>query len=136
MFKKTITYTDYNGVTRTEDFYFNLTKAEVALMELSTPGGLQGYAKSLQDAHDNKKLVDIFVELIKASYGIKSADGRRFIKSDEITQEFVQTPAYSELIIELIGNAETAAAFFNGIAESVVATSKNDGEHKSLSLVE
>lgn len=135
MFKKTITYTDYDGNKRTEDFYFNLTKAEIALMELSMPGGLQGYAQSLQDTHDNKKLVDIFVELIKASYGVKSADGRRFIKSNEATTEFTQTPAYSELIVELISNPETAAAFFNGLAESVSATKNSDQEHKSLALV-
>lgn len=136
MFKKTITYTDFNGDSHTENFYFNLNKAELAIMEISTPGGIKGYADSLIAAHDTKGIVDLFTKLISMSYGVKSPDGRRFIKSEEATEEFIQTNAYGELIVDLITNAEEAAAFFNGLAESIIATGKlADKEHQTLSVV-
>lgn len=115
MLKKTITYVDYNGTQRTEDFYFNLTKAEVTEMELSVDGGLSAMLENIVNSKDNKQIVQAFKELVLKSYGEKSPDGRRFIKNKELSDAFSQTEAYSEIFMELALNAEAAAAFVNGI---------------------
>lgn len=115
MLKKTVTYTDYNGVERTEDFYFNLSKAEVAEMELSVDGGLSQMLENIVKSKDNKQIISIFKNIVLKSYGEKSLDGKRFIKSDEIREAFAQTEAYSEIFIELALNEQAAAEFINGI---------------------
>lgn len=115
MLKKTITYTDFNGMERTEDFYFNLTQAECQEMNLSVSGGLEETIKSLINTHDNRRIVEIFKEFILRSYGQKSPDGRRFIKSKELSEEFSQTEAYSQLFMELASDAKLAADFFNQV---------------------
>ena len=121
MLKKTISYVDYNGTKRTEDFYFNLTKAEITEMELEIPGGMSEMLKRITAAQDTPTLVKIFKDLILRSYGVKSDDGRRFIKSQQLKEEFSQTEAYSELFMELATNAEAASAFINGIIPADVA---------------
>lgn len=115
MLKKTVTYMDYNGVQRTEDFYFNLSKAEVAEMEMSVEGGFSKMIDDIIASKDNVQIVNIFKQMVLKSYGEKSADGRRFIKSPEISEAFAQTEAYSEIFMELALNEEAAAAFINGI---------------------
>lgn len=115
MIKKTINYTDYNGVERSEDFYFNLTKAELMEMELGTTGGFTEYVQSIVDAQDAPTIMKIFKELILKAYGQKSLDGKRFIKNDQIRDEFTQTEAYSQLFMELATNEEEASKFVNGI---------------------
>ena len=115
MLKKTIKYTDYDGNEREEDFYFNLNKAEVTEMELSKQGGLSEYIKRIVAAQDAPSLVELFKELICKSYGEKSLDGKRFVKSKELTEEFTQTEAYAEIFVELASNAEEATKFVNGI---------------------
>ena len=115
MLKKTINYVDYNGVERKEDFYFNLTKAEVTEMELSVDGGLSQMIEQLVNTKDNKQIIALFKEIILKAYGEKSADGRRFIKSKEISEAFSQTEAYSELFVELALNEDEAAKFIKGI---------------------
>lgn len=115
MLKKTITYTDYDGVQRTEDFYFNLSKAEIAEMELSTAGGLDKTINRIVAEQDGKRIIALFKDLVLKSYGKKSDDGRRFIKSQELRDEFSQTEAYSDLFMELATDADAAAAFVNGI---------------------
>ena len=115
MLKKTIKYTDYDGNEREEDFYFNVNKAEVTEMELSKQGGLSEYIKRIVAAQDAPSLVELFKELICKSYGEKSLDGKRFVKSKELTEEFTQTEAYAELFVELASNAEEATKFVNGI---------------------
>ena len=115
MLKKTIKYFDYNDEPREEDFYFNLSKAELAEMELSTTGGLSETIKRISSTQDTPQLVKMFKELILKSYGEKSPDGKRFIKSDELSTAFSQTEAYTELFMELATNAESAAAFVRGI---------------------
>lgn len=122
MFKKTITYTDYNGVERTEDFYFNLTRAEVTEMELSTTGGLTTMIEKIVAEQDSKAIVETFKKIILASYGEKSADGRRFIKNDEVRDSFAQTEAYSDLFMELASDADAAAEFINGVAPAMPVT--------------
>lgn len=115
MLKKTIKYTDYNGVERNEDFYFNLTKAEITEMELSTTGGLAEMINRIVAAQDTPGIVKVFKQVILQAYGQKSPDGKRFIKSEQLSEEFAQTEAYSILFMELATDAEKAAAFINGI---------------------
>lgn len=115
MLKKTITYTDFNGVERTEDFYFNLTKAEVTEMEMSVHGGMAHMLETIVASKDNKQIVSIFKEIVLKSYGEKSLDGRRFMKTKEITESFSQTEAYSEIFMELALNEKAAADFVNGV---------------------
>ena len=115
MLKKTMTYVDYDGNERTEDFYFNLSKAEIGEMELSISGGLEAMLNRIIQERDNAKIVATFKDLILRSYGKKSEDGKRFIKSKELSEEFSQTEAYSDLFIELASDADAAAAFVNGV---------------------
>ena len=115
MLKKTVTYVDYNGMERTEDFYFNLSKAEVAEMELSVQGGFSKMLEEIVASKDNVKIVNLFKQMVLKSYGEKSPDGRRFIKSDEIAQAFAQTEAYSEIFMELSLDEKKASDFVNGI---------------------
>ena len=115
MLKKTVTYVDYNGVERTEDFYFNLTKAEVAEMEMSVEGGFSKMLEEIIASKDNVRIVSLFKQMVLKAYGEKSADGRRFVKSDEISKAFSETEAYSEIFMELALNSDQAAAFVNGI---------------------
>ena len=115
MLKKTITYTDYNDVERTEDFYFNLNKAEVIEMELGTTGGLAEKIKRIVAAQDQPTIMKLFKDIILKAYGVKSDDGKRFMKSEEISEAFAQTEAYSILYTELATNADEAAKFINGI---------------------
>lgn len=126
MLKKTITYTDYNGVTRTEDFYFNITKAELADMQMSEKDGFDQKLKNIIEAKDNKSIYETFKYFIHMSYGEKSIDGKRFMKKDPITgaplyMAFMETEAYSVLFLELIQNDETMAAFINGIMPADIA---------------
>ena len=121
MLKKTITYTDYNGVERKEDFYFNLNKAEITKMEMSHAGGLSEMIKRVVNTQDSAQIVKIFQDLILAAYGEKSDDGKRFIKSQELSEAFSQTEAYSELFMELAYDANKAAEFVNGIIPADVA---------------
>lgn len=115
MIKWPITYTDYNDKTRTEDFYFNLTKAEIMEMELSVNGGFGEMMQRIVDAEDMPSIVKVFKDLILRSYGEKSADGKRFIKNDELKDSFAQSEAYSVLFTELATNTESAIKFVNGI---------------------
>lgn len=115
MLKKTMTYTDYDGVERTQDFYFNLSKAEILEMQLSSDGGYDKLLERIVKAKDTKSLIAIFKDLILRSYGIKSDDGKRFMKSPEISAEFEQTPAYSDLFMQLATDTDAATAFVTGI---------------------
>lgn len=115
MLKKTITYTDYDGLERTEEFRFNLTKAELMDMELTTVGTFSKLMQKIIDEKDMVRLAKYFKELILKSYGVKSDDGKRFIKSPELSEAFSQTEAYSELYMELLGNSEYAVKFIQQI---------------------
>lgn len=118
MLKKTITYTDYNGLERSETFRFNLTKAELAEMELTTTGGLGEMVQKIIEAQDLPSIVKLFKDIILKSYGEISPDGKRFIKSEELTTAFSQTEAYSILFMELASDDVAAAEFINGIVPS------------------
>ena len=125
MLKKTVTYTDYNGSERTEDFYFNLTKAEIMEMELTTVGGLSAMIEKIVAAKDGPTIIKTFKDLVLKAYGEKSADGRRFIKSPEIAEAFSQTEAYSQIFMELATDDEAAAKFVNGIIPEVGSKYEN-----------
>ena len=115
MLKKTITYSDYNGVNRTEDFYFNLSKAEIMEMEMGTSGGFAEMITKVVAAQDAPTIIDTFKKIILKAYGEKSPDGKRFIKSDELSTAFSQTEAYSQLFMELATDTTSASNFVNGI---------------------
>ena len=125
MLKKEITYTDYNGVERTENFYFNLSQAEVMEMEMSTTGGFSDMVQRIVETQDVPSIIKIFKELILKAYGEKSPDGKRFVKSKELSTAFSQTEAYSKLFMELGTNAGKAAEFVNRIIPAGAAEAVN-----------
>ena len=115
MIKKTVTYTDYNGVVRTEPFYFHFTQAEILDMEMSTEGGFAERIQRIIDAKDQTSLLKVIKKFVLDAYGVKSEDGRRFIKSQEVKEAFVECPAYSEIYMELLTDDEVAAEFVNKV---------------------
>ena len=115
MLTKTIKYEDWNGTEREEDFYFNLSEAELMEMEMSTEGGFTNMMQNIIKRKNAPKIMETFKQLILKSYGEKSVDGRRFVKSTELSEEFMQTPAYDILFMELCTNADAASEFVNGI---------------------
>lgn len=121
MIKKTITYSDFNGTERTEDFYFNLTKAEITKMELSIKGGLAEMIQRIVAAQDTPAIIEVFEDLIKRSYGVKTPDGRGFVKKAEDLDAFMATEAYSQLFMELATDADAAAKFVNGVVPADMA---------------
>ena len=126
MFKYEIPYVDYNGMERKEMAYFNLSKAELTEMELSTQAGVEEMIRMLIATKDNAKIMQIFKDLILKSYGIKSEDGTRFIKSKELREAFEQSNAYSELFMEMITNPDVQAAFINGVISGVNAPNMSE----------
>lgn len=119
MFKKVIKYEDFNGQMREEPFYFNLSKAELMEMELSTQAGVEEMIRMLIATKDNAKIVQTFKDLILKSYGIKSEDGTRFMKSPELRDAFEQSNAYSELFMEILSDTNAQVAFINGVVNGV-----------------
>lgn len=131
MLKKTITYVDYDGNKRTEDFYFNLTKAEIAQMSLSQAGGLDRFLNKIAQQQDGAKVANLFWELILKAYGEKSDDGKRFIKSPELSEAFSQTEAFSDLYVEMVQDPQKAVDFCIGI---MPADMVNTQEFQSAAL--
>lgn len=119
MFTETITYVDFNDTERTETLYFNLSKAEILEMEMSVPGGYAKYLEDIVNSKDTVKIMETFIEIVKKTYGVKSEDGKRFIKSDEITKEFLETEAYSEFLMKLVSDEGYAATFVQGVLPKV-----------------
>lgn len=135
MLKKTIEYVDYNGTSRKEDFYFNLTKAEIMEMEMSTVGGLAEMMQNVVKAQDAPAIIKIFKDLVLKAYGEKSADGKRFIKISDtgvpLSLAFSQTEAYSQLFMELATDDKAAADFINGIVPQDEDTQKAIAEARA-----
>lgn len=121
MIKKVIEYTDYNGVEKKEEFFFNLSKTEITKMQFTTEGGLVERIQKALDSKDAKSIMLLFDDLIMKSYGEKSLDGKRFMKSEEISEAFAQTDAYDKLFMELCTDDNEAAAFVNGIIPKDIA---------------
>ena len=119
MLKKTITYEDYLGNVRTEDFYFNLSQTELSDMQMSVEGGLNVLLDKMIQAKDNKEIYNTFVKIVCAAYGELSPDGRYHIKEDDeghkLYKKFKQSPAYDVLMDEICQNEGTIAEFCNGI---------------------
>lgn len=135
MLKKTITYEDYDGHKRTEDFYFNLTKAELTEMYASEAGGFDKHLERIVSSQDMPNTMRMFKEILKRSYGEKSLDGRRFSKSEEIYKAFEESPAYDVIFMELFSDNESASAFIKGVLPKDLAdeaASKMDEERKRL----
>lgn len=115
MLVERMTYETFDGREITEDFHFNITDAEITEMQLTTPGGLKAEIERIIDSKDQVEIINTFKSLILKCYGKKSPDGKRFIKSKEITDEFVQTNAYSQLFMKLAFDSKAAARFINGV---------------------
>lgn len=115
MIKKTITYIDYDGMPRTEDFYFNLNKVELTEMEVSCKGGLSKTIEKVMAEKDQKELINIFKELILKAYGEKTLDGKYFTKNQALRDAFECTEAFVDIFTEVSTDSEAAAAFVNGI---------------------
>lgn len=135
MIKRVITYTDFDGNERTEEFYFNLTKSELLQMELSTEGGMKNLLERIVHTNDVPKLVNIIKELVLKSYGEKSLDGKRFIKNSELSENFVQTLAYDELLMQLLSNSEELANFCKGILPpQLLAMAEHEMKNNPITL--
>lgn len=131
MYKKTIKYTDFNGVERESDCYFNLTRTEIAEMQLTNDGGLQEKINRIIKENDQEKIVKLFQDIILKAYGVKSDDGLHFYKSDKIREDFRHTAAYDELFMELSSNAESAAEFVNRIVPAMPEDHKDKSKTSS-----
>lgn len=121
MLKRTFTYTDYNGLERTEDYYFNLTETELTELQMSIPGGFTALGQKLIAANDYPELMRIFKDIILRAYGEKSTDGRRFMKSTEISDSFAQTPAFDMLFMEFLNKPDSATDFIKGCVPAKMA---------------
>lgn len=115
MLKKTITYTDYNGNEQTHDYYFNLNKVECTQLQMNKKGGFDKYIKDIVDQGDTNAIFDVFNKIILKAYGVKDPEGQRFIKSDKLSEEFSQTPAYEVLFMEIATNPQEAENFIKGV---------------------
>lgn len=115
MLKRQVTYTDFNDEQQTEELSFHLSKAELIEMELSMEGGVQKHLETIIATDDGKAIMEAFKEIILRSYGVRSPDGKRFIKNDQIREEFLSSEAYSELFMSLVTDPAAAADFVNGI---------------------
>lgn len=135
MYVKEVEYTDFNGVARKERFYFNLTKAEILDMELGKTGGFTEYIKKVIEAQDTPTLMTLFKSLLLKSYGVKSDDGRRFIKNDQVREEFEQTQAFSDLYMMLALDDNEASKFVNGIMPADMHISDEQKQQYAKELI-
>lgn len=114
MIKKTVTYTDFNDMERTDELHFHMTQPELIKLSVSKEGGFERYLNKIIQTNNMKEIVDTLDEVIRLSYGEKTADGR-FEKSPEILNKFVSSEAYNIVFMEIAQNSETAAEFINGV---------------------
>lgn len=115
MVVKTINYIDFNGENQTTTAYFHLSKADIIKMEVFKEGGLKAAIEKMVETEDGPELISLLEDILKNSYGVKSEDGKRFIKDKQAFEEFCETEAYSELFVELISNPESATEFMRGL---------------------
>jgi hypothetical protein len=114
MLKKEITYEDFNGDTVTETFYFNIGKTELMELEVERKEGMEAWLKTIADADDRKTMLAEFKRIILLAYGQKSPDGKRFIKTPELREEFSQTAAFEALFMSMITDEGVASSFIIG----------------------
>lgn len=136
MFKKSLTYKDWNGVERTEEFRFNLSKTDIQLLNAKHPGGLFNYMKSCYDAMDVPKMMDFFVMLIMESYGVVSEDGRRFEKSPELSKAFQETRAFDEIFQWLYNEKGAINEFLTKVVPDDLASKVSEALNDAKSLPE
>lgn len=134
MLTKAITYVDYNGNKKTKNFYFNLTRTELAKMELTNKAGMLETIKQMINEDDREKIINLFETIVLGSYGEKSADGEEFLKSPEIVAKFTAHPAYDVLFMELISSDKSMSDFINAVVPSDIAESAKDNK-KSINDV-
>lgn len=139
MIKKTITYEDYLGTVRTEDFYFNLSKSELQDMQMSVEGGLNAKLDQMIQAKNNTDIYNAFVDIVLAAYGELSPDGRYHLKEDEnghkLYKKFKQSPAYDVLMDEICKDESSIAEFCNGIIPKAIKDAQ-EGPHDHLKPVQ
>lgn len=129
MLKRTIEYENYDGVTVKEDFYFNLSRSEITMMEMEEDGGLSAKLKAIVDKKDGKLIMKTFRDILLRSYGEKTPDGRRFMKSEEISKAFSETPAYDAIFVELVTNPEKALDFINQVMPNEAIQKLNETDN-------
>lgn len=125
MFKYTITYTDYNGNEQNQDLYFNISKAEMIKLQFSMKGGFDQYLQGIVNRDNPDEILNAFTQIVDLSYGVKSEDGTRFVKNEEVLKEFTETPAYSEFIMALLTEEGLSDKFINGIVPVDTNQAKN-----------
>ena len=130
MLKKTMTYEDFDGNNRTEDFYFNLTKAECAELEFGVDGGLTEMLKKIIAEKSTPRMIELIKKIILMAYGVKSPDGKRFIKNDQLREEFAQTNAYSDLFMQLAFDDGECTKFMNGIIPNISPEARAQAEEE------
>lgn len=133
MYKKKITYTDYNGQERTEDFYFNLSRSELIMLESTTPGGYAAMLQRIIDSKDQRQLMNEFTNLIKMSYGVKSDDGKHFIKNEEVVNDFLNSAAFDQMFLEFFTEENAASDFANGVLPNSM---NNDVDRQKFAVVD
>lgn len=136
MFKQEITYTDFNGNKRTEDHWFHLSKAEITKLNMEYEEGLGTYITDIVKGGSKKDIYNLFVKLIKLSYGIKSPDGKRFIKNDDIYNDFIQSPAYDELLMTLFSDEKLLSSMFTKMFPSDIAAFIGKQRDESVKVVD
>lgn len=134
MIKQTIEYTDFNGETRSEDYYFNMTEAELVDWEFSEEGGLSELIKKIAREKDSGKIIGFMKKIILGAYGEKSMDGKRFEKSKKLRKKFANSMAFNTLFMELSTDAEKAAKFVNGIMPKQVQQALPDANQETTTL--
>ena len=136
MLKKTVTYEDFDGNTVTDEFEFNLTKTELTEMNLAQDGGLDKFIEKIVKEEDQKKIYDLFKELVVKAYGKRSEDGKRFIKSEQMSEEFTQTAAFDAMMIEMLtsDNAALATDFIKGIIPRDIAAQVSQNQATVMPL--
>lgn len=136
MYKHTVTYEDFNGTTRTEDLYFNINRSELVMLDNSVPGGMGNRLQRMVKAADNVEIMETVEWLLRNTYGIKSEDGRRFIKSDELFDEFKQTEAFDAFFMELVSDEDMMSNFIRGILPKMEDSEWNKIQEKSFTIVD
>lgn len=131
MYKYTATYEDFDGNVRTEDLYFNLSKSEMVLLDNSVPGGLGNRLDRITKAADNVEIMESFLWILRKTYGIKSEDGRRFIKNDQIFDEFMQSAAFDEFFTKLTTEEDFAANFIRSVIPQMTDKEWNEIDRKA-----
>lgn len=115
MLKKEVTYKDFNGNTVTDVLHFYLSEAQLMRLDAQYPDGLEGAIRGMVEREDKAAIFSLFEDLIALSYGVKSEDGKRFVRSDELQNEFLQSLAYDTLLVDIATSEEAAIAFFQGV---------------------